>query len=167
MSDQNESASLARLLQDPLPPVVVDVRDPGGLEAAVHAALQAAGLRQEMVAIFLVPLGSTLPSWSTRISEHSPSEVSEGLVIDSRAHEVFLHGQAVQLTAREFALLRYLYDRHGAVITRAQLLKEVWGESYAGGARTVDVHIRRLRGKLGADWLETTRGVGYRFRRCR
>jgi DNA-binding response OmpR family regulator len=165
-NDQNQGASLSRL-QEPLPAIVVDVREPGGLEAAVHDALGAAGLGQEIVAIFLVPLGVTAPSWSTVVSQSRPSEVVEDLVIDPSAHEVLLRGQAVQLTMKEFALLRYLYERRGAVITREKLLRDVWGEGYRGGARTVDVHVRRLRAKLGADWFETTRGVGYKFRRRR
>jgi Transcriptional regulatory protein, C terminal len=53
----------------------------------------------------------------------------------------------------------------GVVISREELLRDVWGERYGGGARTVDIHIRRLRAKLGAQWFETTRGIGYKFRR--
>jgi DNA-binding response OmpR family regulator len=165
MNDPNERASLTRM-QQPLPALIVDVREPGGLEAAVHGALCAAGLRQESVAIFLVPLGVT-PPWSTVAALRDSSEALEGLVIDTRAHEVFLHGRAVLLTVKEFALLSYLYEHRGALITRDKLLRDVWGESYRGGARTVDVHIRRLRAKLGADWFETTRGIGYKFRRRR
>ena len=97
----------------------------------------------------------------------SASEVVESLVIDVHGHEVFLHGQPVPLTAKEFAVLRYLYERRGAVVTRGQLLREVWSESYRGGARTVDIHVRRLRAKLGTDWIETIRGTGYKFRRRR
>jgi len=167
MSDrQTEGTSLTRL-QDPLPALIVDVREPGGLEAAVHNALGAAGLHHEIVAIFLVPLGVTPAAPSAVVWDRGPSEIFEGLVIDTRGREVFLHGLAVQLTTKEFALLRYLYERRGAVIAREELLRDVWGESYRGGARTVDIHIRRLRAKLGADWLETTRGVGYKFRRRR
>jgi DNA-binding response OmpR family regulator len=160
----SESALVTRP-QDPLPAFVVDVREPGGVEAAVQGALQAAGLRQEMVAIVLIPLGATPASTLARISDLAPKEAGDGLMIDVRAHEVFLHGQPVPLTAREFALLHYLYERRGAVVSRKELLRDVWGESYGGGARTVDIHVRRLRAKLGAAWFETIRGVGYKFRR--
>jgi DNA-binding response OmpR family regulator len=91
--------------------------------------------------------------------------VDEGLVVDALAHEVLLHGQLVPVTAKEFALLHYLYERRGIVFTREQLLRDVWGERYRGGPRTVDIHIRRVRIKVGAQWIETIRQVGYKFRR--
>jgi two-component system alkaline phosphatase synthesis response regulator PhoP len=68
---------------------------------------------------------------------------------------------------KEFALLQYLYERRGILVSREELLRDVWGGSYHGGPRTVDIHIRRLRAKLAADWFETVRGLGYRFRRAR
>jgi DNA-binding response OmpR family regulator len=87
-----------------------------------------------------------------------------GLVIDRSAHEVQLGGRAVAFTAREFALLAYLADRRGRVVSRAELLARVWGTSYEGGARTVDIHVRRLRAKLGAALpLATLRGAGYKL----
>ncbi len=92
----------------PLPGIVLDSRAPGGLEAAVLGALQAAGLRREMVAIVLVPLGATSLAWSPRSLDRHGSDAGDGLVIDSLAHEVSLHGQPVTLTTREFALLHYL-----------------------------------------------------------
>ena len=88
-------------------------------------------------------------------------------MIDALGHEALLHGQSVPLTVKEFALLHYLYERRGAVITRDELLRDIWGIRYRGGTRTVDIHIRRLRAKLGSEWFETTRGVGYKFRRRR
>ncbi len=133
----------------------------------MRSALEAAGQHQGMVAVVLVPLGARSQSWPTRISLLGPSEASEGLVIDTLAHEVLLHDQPVQLTVREFALLHYLYERRGALISREQLLRDVWGERYTGGPRTVDIHIRRLRAKLGADRFETIRGIGYKFARGR
>jgi DNA-binding response OmpR family regulator len=166
MDNQAEGTSLTTL-QEPLPALIVDAREPGGIEAAVQHALGAAGLRRDTIAIFLVPLGVTPATWSTVALERSLGEVVENLVIDIRAHEVFLHGQLVQLTTKEFALLRHLYERRGAVITRDELLREVWGDSYHGSARTVDIHVRRLRSKLGSAWIETTRGIGYKFRRRR
>jgi DNA-binding response OmpR family regulator len=164
MDDLHKDASLIRL-QGPTPPVVVDVREHGGIEAAVQSALQTAGLRQDMVAIVLVPFGAMLPTWPTRVADRGPRDAGDGLVIDALAHEVLLHGEFVPLTVREFALLHYLYERRGVVITREELLRDVWGERYVGGPRTIDIHIRRLRAKLGPQWFETTRGVGYKFRR--
>jgi len=167
MIDHSSETGLSTGPQEPLPAVVVDVRAPGGLEVAVHEALQAAGLRREMVAIVLVPLPATEASWSTRIANHTSNDAGDGLVIDALGHEASLYGRPVPLTVREFALLHYLYERRGAVITREKLLREVWGESYGGGTRTIDIHIRRLRAKFGADWFETKRGVGYKLRRRR
>jgi DNA-binding winged helix-turn-helix (wHTH) protein len=88
-----------------------------------------------------------------------------GLVIDKAAHEVTLDGRPVSLTAKEFSLLAYLCERRGRVLTREHLLARVWGNRYEGGPRTVDIHVRRLRSKLGdALPLETLRGSGYKLR---
>ena len=91
------------------------------------------------------------------------------LLIDEAQHEVTRHGQPVELTAREFALLLALAHHPGRVFTRAQLLERVWGDAYYDD-HVVDVHIGNLRKKLETDpahpwYLETVRGVGYRFRR--
>ncbi len=75
-------------------------------------------------------------------------------------------GRALDLTYKEFELLKYLAQHPGRVFTRAQLLQEVWGYDYYGGTRTVDVHVRRLRAKLGPDHealIGTVRNVGYRL----
>ncbi len=88
-----------------------------------------------------------------------------GLVVDRAGHEVSVNGRAVQLTAKEFALLAYLCERRGKVLSRDHLLARVWGNRYEGGPRTVDIHVRRLRAKLGdALPLETLRGSGYKLR---
>ncbi len=88
-----------------------------------------------------------------------------GLVIDKAGHEVTVNGRAAQLTAKEFALLAYLCERRGKVLSRDHLLARVWGNRYEGGPRTVDIHVRRLRAKLGdALPLETLRGSGYKLR---
>lgn len=87
-----------------------------------------------------------------------------GIVIDRAAHEVLLDGASVSLTAKEFALLAYLADRRGKVVSREELLRRVWGNRYEGGARTVDIHVRRLRAKLGQGLpLATLRGSGYKL----
>jgi DNA-binding response OmpR family regulator len=88
-----------------------------------------------------------------------------GLVVDKAAHEVTLEGRPVSLTAKEFALLAYLCERRGRVLSREHLLSRVWGNRYEGGSRTVDIHVRRLRAKLGdALPIETLRGSGYKLR---
>ena len=88
-----------------------------------------------------------------------------GIVVDKAGHEVSVNGRPVNLTAKEFALLAYLCERRGKVLSREHLLARVWGNRYEGGPRTVDIHVRRLRAKLGdALPLETLRGSGYKLR---
>ena len=89
--------------------------------------------------------------------------------IDKAAHQAMLNGDPLELTGTEFKLLMTLIERRGRVQTRDDLLDTVWGYEYSGYGRTVDTHIRRLREKLGeaSEWIETVRGVGYRFRRER
>jgi len=87
------------------------------------------------------------------------------VVVDRAAHEVLVDGRAIVLTAKEFALLSFLAQHRGRVFTRESLLARVWGGRYDGGPRTVDIHVRRLRMKLGeALPLETLRGAGYKLR---
>ncbi len=87
------------------------------------------------------------------------------LVVDRAAHEVLVDGRAISLTAKEFALLAFLAHNRGRVFSREALLSRVWGTRYEGGARTVDIHVRRLRMKLGDAFpLETLRGAGYKLR---
>ena len=76
-----------------------------------------------------------------------------------------MHGRPLDLTFKEFELLRFLATHPSRVFTREQLLSEVWGYDYFGGTRTVDVHVRRLRAKLGdlESLIGTVRNVGYRF----
>jgi DNA-binding response OmpR family regulator len=77
-----------------------------------------------------------------------------------------LRGRLLELTYKEFELLKYLAQHAGRVFTRAQLLQEVWGYDFFGGTRTVDVHVRRLRAKLGTEheqMIGTVRNVGYKF----
>ncbi|MFI5085654.1 MAG: winged-helix domain-containing protein [Actinomycetales bacterium] len=89
-----------------------------------------------------------------------------GVVIDESSYTARVNGEPLNLTYKEFELLKYLAQHPGRVFTRAQLLHEVWGYDYYGGTRTVDVHIRRLRAKLGSDHenlISTVRNVGYRL----
>jgi DNA-binding response OmpR family regulator len=88
------------------------------------------------------------------------------LVIDQANYAVTIAGQPLELTYKEYELLRFLATHRGRVFTREALLNQVWGYDYYGGTRTVDVHIRRIRAKLGTpheDLVETVRNVGYRF----
>jgi DNA-binding response OmpR family regulator len=88
------------------------------------------------------------------------------LSIDLAAHEVSAEGRSLKLTHQEFELLRFFAQNRGRVFERDALLRRVWGVEHYGGSRTVDIHVRRLRAKLGAvgEWIETVRGVGYKFR---
>lgn len=90
---------------------------------------------------------------------------TSGLVIDESSYSAKLHNSPMDLTFKEFELLKFLAQHPGRVFTRDQLLSEVWGYDYFGGTRTVDVHIRRLRAKLGdlEGLISTVRNVGYRF----
>src|SRR5438270_11690531 len=85
--------------------------------------------------------------------------------INSESYQVTMEGRPLDLTYKEFELLKFLAQHPGRVFTRSALLREVWGYDFYGGTRTVDVHIRRLRAKLGPEHehlIETVRGVGYR-----
>jgi DNA-binding response OmpR family regulator len=89
-----------------------------------------------------------------------------GITIDESAYSAVLHGSPLDLTYTEFELLKYLVQHPGRVFIREPLLAEIWGYDYFGGTRTVDVHIRRLRAKLGTEnesLIGTVRNVGYRF----
>lgn len=91
---------------------------------------------------------------------------ASGVTVDASSYTAKVHGEPLNLTFKEFELLKHLIQHPGRVFTREQLLHEVWGYDYFGGARTVDVHVRRLRAKLGPDQeqlIGTVRNVGYRF----
>ena len=104
---------------------------------------------------------------SLAADDEVPDEIRSGdLSIDEATYTARLRGRVLDLTFKEFELLKYLAQHPGRVFTRAQLLQEVWGYDYFGGTRTVDVHVRRLRAKLGAEHeslIGTVRNVGYRF----
>lgn len=102
-----------------------------------------------------------------RLSRNEPRAAirAAGVVIDEASYSAKVHGQPLDLTYKEFELLRFLAAHPSRVFTREQLLSEVWGYDYFGGTRTVDVHVRRLRAKLGdqESLIGTVRNVGYRF----
>ena len=102
----------------------------------------------------------------TQSAARQPEIQAGGLVVNESTYSARMHGRALDLTFKEFELLKFLAQHPGRVFTRAQLLQEVWGYDYFGGTRTVDVHVRRLRAKLGAEneaLIGTVRNVGYRF----
>lgn len=108
---------------------------------------------------------------SGRSTAEAPEVIRYGdLTIDMAKYEVYVAGRPVELTFKEYELLRFLAANPEKVFTREMLLNRVWGYDYYGGARTVDVHIRRLRSKIEDRdhvYIETVRNVGYRFRESR
>jgi DNA-binding response OmpR family regulator len=100
-------------------------------------------------------------------TDATPEQVDIGdLTIDETTYTARLSGNALDLTYKEFELLKFLAQHPGRVFTRAHLVQEVWGYDYFGGTRTVDVHVRRLRAKLGPEheaMIGTVRNVGYKF----
>src|SRR6201986_2456248 len=102
-----------------------------------------------------------------RAAADAPDEIRSGdLAVGEATHSARLRGRVLDLTFKEFELLKFLAQHPGRVFTRAHLLQEVWGYDYFGGTRTVDVHVRRLRAKLGTEHealIGTVRNVGYRF----
>jgi DNA-binding response OmpR family regulator len=116
----------------------------------------------EIEARLRLAVGRTAPGGAT-----SDGAVRAGdLTIDHDTYAAKLKGRPLDLTYKEFELLRFLAQHPGRVFTRDQLLREVWGYDYFGGTRTVDVHVRRLRAKLGPEYesmIGTVRQVGYKF----
>jgi len=102
-----------------------------------------------------------------QVDDDVPDEIRSGDVsIDEATYTARVRGRILDLTYKEFELLKFLAQHPGRVFSRAQLLQEVWGYDYFGGTRTVDVHVRRLRAKLGPEHealIGTVRNVGYRF----
>ena len=128
--------------------VILDTAGPAEVDARIRIALGKYAI--EMVA-----------------SDPHSAEIRSGdVTIDEATYTARLKGNVLDLTFKEFELLKYLAQHPGRVFTRAQLLQEIWGYDYFGGTRTVDVHIRRLRSKLGPEFeaiIGTVRNVGYRF----
>ena len=108
--------------------------------------------------------------WRTGLGTR-PELVEYGeLVLNLETYQAAIEGKALDLTYMEYELLKFLASHPGKVFTRETLLSRVWGYEYYGGARTVDVHVRRLRAKLGeehAGLIQTVRSVGYRFGQSR
>jgi DNA-binding response OmpR family regulator len=128
--------------------VILDTAGPAEVDARIRIA----------IGRYLSLITSTDPS---------TGEIRTGdVLIDENSYTARIKGRALDLTFKEFELLKYLAQHPGRVFSRAQLLQEIWGYDYFGGTRTVDVHIRRLRSKLGPEFesiIGTVRNVGYRF----
>jgi len=104
--------------------------------------------------------------WRTGRASRPDIVEHDGLVLNLETYQAAVDGRPIDLTYMEYELLKFLSTHPGKVFTREQLLSRVWGYEYYGGARTVDVHVRRLRAKLGeehAALIQTVRSVGYRF----
>jgi len=113
-------------------------------------------------------LGIRLSRISTEVPDTASGDILrfEDLELNTGTYQATIAGKPVDLTYMEYELLRFLVENMNRVWSREQLLSKVWGYDYFGGSRTVDVHIRRLRAKLGeerASWITTVRSVGYRF----
>ncbi|HOM56244.1 MAG TPA: response regulator transcription factor [Candidatus Latescibacteria bacterium] len=118
-------------------------------------------VRAELHARLRLALGSLLSTQASNVIERGQ------LRIDLDRYKVSIANQPVELTLKEFELLRFLAEHPGKVHTRESLMTRVWGYDYFGGTRTVDVHIRRIRAKLephADEYIDTVRGVGYCFR---
>ena len=115
----------------------------------------------ELVARVKAVLRRSLPTPGASEKVYAAGELS--LSVDK--HEVSVSGESVVLTLKEFALLQLLFEHRGSVMNRDRILREVWGYEFDGESRTVDVHVRTLRQKLGvgAEVIETVRGVGYKI----
>ena len=128
--------------------VILDTAGPAEVDARIRIA----------IGRYLALITSTDPS---------TGEIRTGdVLIDENSYTARIKGRALDLTFKEFELLKYLAQHPGRFFSRAQLLQEIWGYDYFGGTRTVDVHIRRLRSKLGPEFesiIGTVRNVGYRF----
>ena len=168
-TDFPAARSLCRLMETTgnTSPVIV-ITTEGGLAAIASdwgiadVLLNTAGPAEIDARIRLVIGRTTL-----EVPQQTQTEIQAGeLVIDDTAYSAKLRGRLLDLTYKEFELLKFLAQHPGRVFSRSALLQEVWGYDYFGGTRTVDVHIRRLRAKLGVEnesLIGTVRNVGYRF----
>ncbi|WP_326567011.1 response regulator transcription factor [Amycolatopsis rhabdoformis] len=170
-SDLASAKSLCRLLKgaddDSSTPVIAVVGE-GGL-VAVSSEWRTDDILLPTAGPAEVDARLRLATTRDGVSGQVEAELRVGdLVIDEATYTARLRKRTLELTYKEFELLKYLAQHAGRVFTRAQLLQEVWGYDFFGGTRTVDVHVRRLRAKLGPEheqMIGTVRNVGYKFER--
>lgn len=112
--------------------------------------------------LLISKIESILRRGSNRISEDSELDTGH-FVLDRGSHQIVQNGNAIELPRKEFELLNLLISRPGYVFTREQIMDTVWGNETIVGDRTIDVHIRKLREKIGDDCIRTVKGVGYKF----
>jgi DNA-binding response OmpR family regulator len=147
-----------------LPPIVVIVNDDG--VARFRYEVGADDFFLEGASIGEISARLALLSNRTGRGEEATVLKIGDLTVNPENYQVYVRGRPLDLTYKEFELLKFLAQRPGRVCDRDLLLREVWGYDYYGGTRTVDVHIRRLRAKLGVEHealIETIRNVGYRL----
>ncbi|HHC07394.1 MAG TPA: response regulator transcription factor [Actinobacteria bacterium] len=156
---------VARKLRDRLPVLVVadrlhtaDLEElVGAFDDFVLTPIDAVELRIRLAA---------LPREGRGAVDRSEILTFEDLELNTATYQASLAGEPLDLTYMEYELLRFFVEHPRRVWSREQILARVWGYDYFGGSRTVDVHVRRLRAKLGetrASWITTVRSVGYRF----
>jgi len=138
-----------------------------GLEIGADDYLTKPFSTRELVARIRAILRRATAGHAMSTIDELPAEAS-GVRVDRSRHEVTVDGALVDLPPKEFELLAVLVEHAGRVLTRNQLIDEVWGSDYVGDTKTLDVHIRRLRGRVETDpqdpqRIRTVRGVGYRF----
>lgn len=115
----------------------------------------------------ILELAARIRSLLRRISKEEEKELTVGnITINPMTREVSVEDKLIDLTYKEYELLLYLFENSSRVVSRDELLNQIWGYEYDGESRTLDIHIRTLRQKLGpvgTDYIKTVRGVGYRF----
>jgi len=138
-----------------------------GLEIGADDYLTKPFSTRELIARIRAILRRSPAAAATYATEELPVEVA-GVRVDRSRHEVQVEGLMVELPPKEFELLALLVEHAGRVLTRNQLIDEVWGSDYVGDTKTLDVHIRRIRSRIERDpqdpqRVQTVRGIGYRF----
>ena len=139
--------------------IAPETLDALGPDWGIDSFLIDASATDEVLARLRIALG-------TRVIEGAGTIRVGELSIDPDTYQVRVRGRPLDLTYKEFQLLTYIAQRPGRVFSRSRLLQEVWGYDFFGGTRTVDVHVRRLRAKLGAEheaMIATVRNVGYKL----
>jgi DNA-binding response OmpR family regulator len=161
---ENATRSLSMAWEIGLPPIIVVVDEDGASRFRFEVGADDFLLTDASMAEISARL-ALLSRRTGRSDQEAVIKVGD-LTVNPDNYQVYVRGRPLDLTYKEFELLKFLAQRPGRVCDRDLLLREVWGYDYYGGTRTVDVHIRRLRAKLGAEHetlIETIRNVGYRL----